>query len=414
MSGTLQNGIYYDKEIGKSLCIVYLKAGTNSDSSELAYMISELKAMYDNLEKGIPLDLEFNGRMLHPDNLTVLFAYGPDLFKGAGIRGLQKNCPLPLQSSLPLSSERMGSTQADDPSDDNQAAHEHILIQFIADTQSATHLAVVETRKLLDRLNRDKRDTSLRFSSFYTGFNRSDRRGWLGFHEGVSNMNREQRLNAIVITRDSISNSSDIWTLNGTYLCFIRIYVDLVLWDNINRKTQEILVGRDKLTGCPLVNIDNIGNPVKDPRCPVSGTSEVIEAGNEHFREHPDYSRLNLNQRTRTVLENSHVGRTRKYSSIPEGLVLSNRIYRQGFEFLESLPHYPHMKTGLNFISFQNSPERLFNIFTDSSWLGGSKFGGVRESLIGDKLISIHFAGCYYVPPNTKTERFPGECIFVP
>jgi len=43
-----------------------------------------------------------------------------------------------------------------------------------------------------------------------------------------------------------------------------------------------------------------------------------------------------------------------------------------GYEFLEPLDQAPGFRTGLNFASFQDTPERLFRMLTQSTWLGGT------------------------------------------
>ncbi len=47
------------------------------------------------------------------------------------------------------------------------------------------------------------------------------------------------------------------------------------LWEATTIKQQEKIIGRDRLTGCPLIRLDINGNPVKDSRCPVPGTTEI-------------------------------------------------------------------------------------------------------------------------------------------
>lgn len=99
-------------------------------------------------------------------------------------------------------------------------------------------------------------------SHFFSGFQRPDRRGWLGFHEGVSNIQPEERLGAIVINNTNISKPSDVWTVGGTYLAFLRIAINLETWLKTSVRDQELIVGRHKLTGCPLIGTDLKGNPV--------------------------------------------------------------------------------------------------------------------------------------------------------
>ena len=50
-------------------------------------------------------------------------------------------------------------------------------------------------------------------------------------------------------------------------------------------RTQELIIGRKKLTGCPIIGVSQSGDPIGDIGCPKVGTTEVIEKGNEVFRE---------------------------------------------------------------------------------------------------------------------------------
>ncbi|HKG87052.1 MAG TPA: hypothetical protein VKA95_01910, partial [Nitrososphaeraceae archaeon] len=91
----------------------------------------------------------------------------------------------------------------------------------------------------------------------------------------------------------------------------------------------------------------------------------------------------------------------------------SRRIFRQSFEFLEPLdnPVKP-FRAGLNFVSFQNDPGRLFFILTDPNWLGNTNFGGDPDDKQGmDKFLSVLAAGVFFVPPVEKP--FPGASILI-
>jgi deferrochelatase/peroxidase EfeB len=70
-------------------------------------------------------------------------------------------------------------------------------------------------------------------ASFFTGFGRPDGRGWLGFHDGVSNMPADQRRAAIEASNDPG------WMAGGTYMAFLRLAIDLQLWRSIPREQQS-------------------------------------------------------------------------------------------------------------------------------------------------------------------------------
>ena len=148
-------------------------------------------------------------------------------------------------------------------------------------------------------------------------------------------------------------------------MAFIRIVIDLPNWWKVPLREQELMIGRDKTTGCPIIGIDKNNIPLKDKRCPVTGSKEVTDKGNEIFRDHPAYGQQKLPAGiSDDVLKTSHIGAMRILDKVSPWEAESNRIYRQGYEFLESTSSFPGFKAGLNFISFQNNPQRVFNIMT--------------------------------------------------
>ena len=148
-----------------------------------------------------------------------------------------------------------------------------------------------------------------------------------------------------------------------------KITLDLQFWRSLDKEIQEILVGRDKVTGCPLIGVDRDNHPIKDTRCPVRGTFEVVEKGNESFREHPKYGiRTSYGVLPNKSLEFSHIGRTNKVDRISPATNQSYRIYRQGFDFLEPHTSNPFLRLGLNFVSFQNRTHKLINMLSSPNF----------------------------------------------
>lgn len=427
MNGSLQEGIYYgQKDIGKSFCIIFLKIAPGSDSKAVQENLKKIWIMLQNLKRGVVRDLDVNERHRKSDNLTVLIGYGPSLFRRGILSDVKKKLPMDMDPSLlflepdsfgggPLV-RGAGLSYANDVQQ-NHVTTEHIMIQLIADTEFATSRAVVELWSLIGELNKYSGEGgSIIFSNWYSGFKRSDNRGWLGFHESVSNLRRQDRLSAISINQNNISSESEKWIINGTYMAFLRIVIDLPYWRGIDYENQEKLVGREKSTGCPFIGVDRNGRLIKDNRCPVKGTFEVIEKGNESFREHPKYGILSspYGGISSKSLEYTHIGRTNKSEQTPPDRNESYRIFRQGFEFLE--PHIlpPYLRLGLNFISFQNRTHKLMKILSSPSYLGGTNFGGDPKNATHgmERLLSVRAGGFFLVPPAIKNEIFPGSNIF--
>lgn len=363
--------------------------------------------MYSQLQKGIVPNLG-TAKNPHRGNLSVLVGYGPKFFE---IEGLKKRKPSYLNEEWLFQEPKLGG----DPilpgvglkySEDvmsNDANKDHFIVQFIGDTQLATNRPIVETWKLLRKIDMDGSSAPLVMRSFFTGFNRPDGRGWLGFHDGVSNIRSSERLEKIQIDKRTL-NPNDYWTALGTYMAFLRVTIDMTIWESISVPEQERIVGRKKTTGCPLIRVDERGNNLFAGGCPVPGTTEIIERGNERFREYgPAYGGGYVSPRTISGSENSHVGRMR---NIPD------QIFRQGYEFLEAINNYPYFRVGLNFVSFQGGTDKIFRIIKHG--FDRVNFGGDPVKMIpgADKLLSVRAAGIFLVAPFSRGEEFPGDIIF--
>ena len=160
-------------------------------------------------------------------------------------------------------------------------------------------------------------------------------------------------------------------------------------------------------------------NPVAIGRCPPFSE---IRFFNKDFHNHPDYfnnsnasrifdKNLDMNISSK-ILSQSHIGRTRHMDKIDSNNPTSRRIFRQSYEFIEPVYNNPvkPFRVGLNFVSFQNDPGRLFFILTDPNWMGNTNFGGDGSPQSMDKLLSVLTAGVFFVP--SVENPFPGVCIF--
>lgn len=429
MNKRFQRGIYFqnkpfhsltDKDQSPNDCfaILFLRISNTAPANRIREELSSLWNLYKDLEEGKVNHLP--GCTVPSGELSVLIAFGSALFN---IEGIKRKIPrdfkdkqfLPPIAGAPIL-EGSGIKYAHFQHQ-NLGTTEHIAIQFISRTQLATYRAVVETWKHLSNIEPPNR--ILNFTTFFTGFQRDDGRSWLGFHDQVSNIDTlNERKDSIFI--DKINNNlapKDFWTESGTYLAFLRIEIDLNVWEKIERKQQEIIIGRDKLTGIPLAGIDKKKNPVTAENClPVS----EIRSYNKRFHDHPDYfSKPRLSKMSEIdenasiqMLSQSHIGRVRHISHLRGRNITSRRIFRQGFEFVEPFINSSdrQLRVGLNFITFQNDPGRLFFILTDPNWLGNVNFGGPGEIHGMGNLLSVLAAGLFFVPPNEKS--FPGVSIF--
>jgi deferrochelatase/peroxidase EfeB len=434
MARKLQNGIFYNNNIfhlkksirnyndtyNNTFAILFLKIRKNSTIDHVVESLEKLWIMYQNLTKGIIKDLPHQ-RVPH-GSLSVTLGYGQNIFK---LNDIKKSIPRDFDNSQFCSPKKHGGYILEGSHlayskdiHENVGLNEDIVIQFIANSQLAVNRAIVETWKNLRHNSLSK--YPFIFSKFFTGFQRDDGRSWLGFHDGVSNMRPgKERRNVIAVHRENNDLlPRDFWTENGTYMAFLRIEIDLDLWDSINRSKQELIIGREKLYGRPLIGVDKKNNPITSKKFP---TALKVSTFNKRFHDHPDYfqvpkisnelkSKIDINKSFKALNE-SHIGRARHFDKINNKLVSSRRIYRQAFEFIES--NYldkKYIKVGLNFLSFQNDPARLLFILTDPNWMGNSSFGGDSQFKGIDKLFHVQACGIFYIPRMEKP--FPGSCIF--
>jgi len=392
---TLQEGIYHapGRRPGKHFALMFLRAGV--DAAGAAAALGDLWGSYQGLKAGRVRDLE--GAEVPAGDMTVLLGFGRNAFDLQGTalprpRGLADEYL--FRSAAPDGGGPLLRGSGLRYADDVRAnmATEAFCVQVIAESKLAVDRAVVETWKALA----DAAQPALELTTFYLGNQRDDHRSWIDFHDGLSNLRSEDREGVIAIG----PGTDEGWAVGGTYLAFLRLAVDLVGWRRLSRVTQELAVGRDKLSGCPIVALGEDGAPVADPGCPVAGT-QVHEAPNdEPFAEPPEV--------TGPAVRSSHVQRANHHIR-PASDFGSRRIFRQGYEFLEWAAGPPGFRAGLNFVSFQDTPSRLLKMLTAGGWLGGANFGGdegAHPELAS--LLSVYGAGIYFVPPIVDGEAFPG------
>jgi Dyp-type peroxidase family len=272
-----------------------------------------------------------------------------------------------------------------------------LAIQCIAETELAVNLAMVEVWKLVADQN-----LPLEVVTFHAGFGRIDGRSWIDFHDGVNNMEAgcERRSAIEVVVADPP------WMEGGTYMGFLRLAVDLASWRRLPREHQEIIVGRDKLTGCPLEKVNREQNeklvPVTPIGCPVSGAASGSLRPEDRDPSRPGDP----------LVQASHIHRSNRNRGRPD-TDAQNRVFRQGYEFLEATAQ-GELSLGLNFVSFQRGLERLTNILRLKDWQGDVNFGGPAnpkpQEPVPIELLSLIAGGFYAVPP--KGEPFPGTEIF--
>ena len=276
---TLQDGIYHapGRRPGRFFALLFLRAAPEADAAAVAATLAELWAMYEGLKAGRLRDLEGVALPADEDRTEFLLGFGRNVFALAGTAPAaparpRRRVPLPLRRAGGGGPLLRGSGLRYAPDVRANMATEHVCVQVIADTKLATDRAVVETWKALA----DMAAPALSVTTFYLGFQRNDRRSWIDFHDGLSNLRSEDREAVIAIE----PGADEDWAVGGTYLAFLRLAVDLVGWRRLSRTDQELAVGRDKLTRLPDHRRRRGRRPVTDAGCPVTGT-EIWETPND-------------------------------------------------------------------------------------------------------------------------------------
>lgn len=402
----LQEGIFHARGTRPpaNLGILFLRVAEGVSATAVGDTLAALWQIYEELKKGRIRDLP--DTQLPTGDLNVSIGFGPNSFD---LPGARRRLPQGLSAEFGFRSAApgggnpllIGSGLSYEVGLAKNPATEDVVVQFLGNTPLSVQRPMVETWKLLhESADPQTGLPRLQMTAFFTGFHREDRRSWIDFHDGVSNPRKGQQRREVVEVKPDDTSSTDAWTRGGSYMTFMRLPVRLPTWVALDRSEQEAIVGRDKVTGCSFDRRVQ-GSLAPIAGCPVGSTREVVEPGNESFREPPDG--------VPTEIAQSHVQRAnhhRQDFANRESL----RIYRQGYEFGETtvngLP-----RIGLNFVAFHDSPFRIRELLTRPTWLGGVNFGGSTSD--SPTLIDVAAAGIYLLPPVVEGELFPGSGIFL-
>lgn len=410
----LQDGIYWKGGMPPFYRLLQLNVVSGATSAEAHDALSELWRMLDRLRQGEVEDLRKELRPGDPDvvldggELQVLLGFGARLFdetihvpplvdpseKPRLLNYLQSrhpSAPFPRlkwqdHENPRLRPEHENTTQTD------------FALQFTGTSELTVNRAIVEVQKSIY-----DHDMPLHIANFFSGFRREDKRSWIDFHDGINNMTPDQRF----VTME-VQNQDKAWLRGGTYMSFFRIHVDIDAWRKLSRGFQELIVGRNKLTACPVDDTTQPDEqvevqPVFQAGCPVSG--DLPAEMTETFQEAP--------QPSDQIAIAAHIFRSNLNRTDPS-LPSSNRIYRQGYEFLEASTE-GGLLHGLNFVGFVRTPKFVNDILDSMGWLGDSNFGGLETANAQqppsiDLMRLLH--GCYYAVPPIASP-FPGSDLLI-
>lgn len=262
-----------------------------------------------------------------------------------------------------------------------------VVLHLGAGNAAAVGCAAVEIWKLLvdEKL-------PLRVVGSFDGFARPDGRGWLEFHDGVSNLPAEDREVAVTATDDPP------WMSGGTYMTFLRVEVDLTAWRRLTRDGQELAVGRNKLSGVRLLGVDR----------DETGRARPVTASSSGSAAQDRLDWIDPPQVSDELLEMSHIHRVNQHRSTPSAPG-GWRMFRQGYDYLERLgPDGPVL--GLNFVSFQTDLAVIQHVMHLAGWLGDVNFGGRPGDPALRRPTTLSAGGLYALPPVGRA--YPGEILF--
>lgn len=266
-----------------------------------------------------------------------------------------------------------------------------LLFQFTGTSTELVNRCAVEVVNIIE-------DEALPLMPVATfeGFKRYDGRGWIGFHDGVNNLEPSERFEAVEALEPA-------WNYGGTFLAFLRLQVDLSAWRRLDDSVQEVIIGRKKRSGAPLVSVANDGGRFRTraavDRQPRAGATWLER---EHYFNPPATDD--------PLVEASHVHRANQNKAAGTTHA-AHRIFRQGYEYLEDIT-WSGARLGLTFISFQNDLFHFRQLLGLSGWLGDVNFGGPsgNQRLEPQDLITVRAGGLYAVPPRARP--FPGARLF--
>jgi Dyp-type peroxidase family len=400
MTHQLQEGLVFEQGTRAPPCyrLVLLNATPGVDPADAQAALASLGSMLAALSVGGVRELTGQANE-HAQasrdqfaGLRVLFGFGRRMFDAEAHKPPLTRAPRPDYLAYLARPTAFPAIPWVDAAELNPGEADFAL-QFLGDHEATVNCAAVECWKLVQ----DER-LPLSIVSSFSGFGRADGRGWLEFHDGVSNMASSQRLQALEAGVDPP------WMTGGTYMAFLRLMIDLAVWRRLERAEQELVIGRDKLSGAALVRVDQ---DEQGRLVPVAAAAPGVEASKEERADWRDPP-----QTTDPLVEVSHIHRANQNRSSPSALG-GLRMFRQGYDFLEGFRDGTPI-VGLNFVSFQRDLSLLQHVLHMPGWLGDANFGGPARPGEGEprspQLIGLAAGGFYAIP--ARAEPLPGSVLF--
>ena len=402
---TLQEGIYHapGRRPGRFFALLFLRAADGADAAAVAATLGELWTMYAGLKAGRLRDLEGVALPAEEDRTEFLLGFGRNAFALPGValarpRGLGDEYL--FRSAEPGGGGPLlrGSGLSYAPDVRANMATEHVCVQVIADSKLATDRAVVETWKALA----DMAAPALSVTTFYLGFQRNDRRSWIDFHDGLSNLRSEDREAVIadrIRRRRGLGGRRDVPRVPAPGGRPRRLAAPVARRPGARRRPRQAV-------GLPDHRRRRGRRAAARHRLPGGGHGDLGDPERRALRRAArGGGRARARERTSSAPTTTSARRATRARGGSSARAMSS----------SSGPTAPPgFRAGLNFVSFQDTPGRLLRMLTAGGWLGGVNFGGDEERLPElASLLSVYAAGVYFVPPAAGDgEAFPGAAAF--
>lgn len=356
--GTHQAGIITPQQASMMLVAFDLLASDKADVERLFRLLTQRIAF---LTRGgsaprvtnpqlPPMDSGILGAEIAPDNLTITVSVGASLFDER--YGLAPHKPKKLQPMQRFPNDSL----------DASFCHGDLLLQICANTQGTVIHALRDIIKHMpDLLGVRWRREGFISEHAARSLGQETPINLLGFKDGTANPdthNEALMKQVLWVTGDQ---DEPAWAHNGSYQAVRIIRFHVEMWDRTPMGEQQMIFGREKLSGAPL--------------------------GMKHERDVPDYRR---DPDGEIIALDAHI----RLANPRTAETASSLMLRRGYSYSAGISASGQLEMGLLFVCYQHDLEKGF--ITVQKRLNG-------EAL--EEYIRPIGGGYFYVLPGVADEK---------